>query len=78
LLRNAQKRDKKNRTKQPRVTKKKKRRKKKPHFFVMSPDGFFREKVFFVFLNSPCHETPKKRLLKKSIKNKNKNKNKIK
>jgi hypothetical protein len=42
----------------------------------MSPDGFFREKVFFVFLNSPCYETPKKRLKKKSIKNKNKNKNK--
>jgi hypothetical protein len=58
---------KKNRTKQPRV-KKKKTEEKKAAFFVMSPDGFFREKVFFVFLNSPCHETPKKRLKKKSKK----------
>jgi hypothetical protein len=65
LLRNAQKRDKKkNRTKQP--------REKKAAFFAMSPDGFFRKFCFFVLLNSPCYETPKKRLKKKSIKNKNK------
>jgi hypothetical protein len=63
LLRNAQKYDKKNRTKQPRV-------KKNLAFFVMSPDGFFREKVFFVVLNSPCYETPQKRLKKNRLKNK--------
>jgi hypothetical protein len=36
---------------------------KKTTFFVMSPDGFFlkEKKVFIVFLNSPCYETPKKR-----------------
>jgi hypothetical protein len=28
----------------------------------------FGKNVFFVFLNSPCYETPKKRLKKKSIK----------
>jgi hypothetical protein len=41
---------------------KKKTEEKKAAFFVMSPDGFFRGKVFFVFLNSPCYETPQKRL----------------
>jgi hypothetical protein len=30
----------------------------KAAFFVMSPDGFFRN-IFIVFLNSPCYETPK-------------------
>jgi hypothetical protein len=33
---------------------------------------FVRKKVFCVFLNSPCYETPKKRPLKKSIKKKKK------
>jgi hypothetical protein len=43
----------------------KKTEEKKTAFFVMSPDGhFFGKKVFFVFLNSPCYETPKKRLKK--------------
>jgi hypothetical protein len=37
---------------------------KKTTFFVMSPDGFSRKKFFFVFLNSPCYETPKKRVEK--------------
>jgi hypothetical protein len=70
LLRNAQKRDKK---KSNQTTEgERKKTKIKPHF-VMSPDGFFRI-LFFVFLNSPCYETPKKTRLKKLIKNKNKNK----
>jgi hypothetical protein len=43
--RNAQKRDKKNRTKQPRE--KKKTEEKKAAFFVMSRDGLFRKKAFF-------------------------------
>jgi hypothetical protein len=48
---------KKNRTKQPRE--KKTTEEKKPAFFVMSRDGLFRN-LFFVFLNSPCYETPEK------------------
>jgi hypothetical protein len=67
LPRNAQKRDKKNRTKQPREKKRKKTEEKNPAFFVMSPGGLFRGKKI-VFLNSPCYETPKKRLKNKSIK----------
>jgi hypothetical protein len=43
---------KKNRTKQPRV-KKKKTEEKKAAFFVMSPDGFFRKKVFFCVFELP-------------------------
>jgi hypothetical protein len=43
---------------------KKKTEEKKAAFFVMSRDGLFRKKVFFVFLNSPCYETPKNRLKK--------------
>jgi hypothetical protein len=30
----------------------------------MSPDGLFRKKNVFVFLNSPCYETPEKRVKK--------------
>jgi hypothetical protein len=48
LLRNAQKRDKTNRAKQPREKKKTKRR-KKATFFVMSPDTFLQHN-FIVFL----------------------------
>jgi hypothetical protein len=48
----------------------KNRRKKKAAFFVMSPEGFFQEKVFPVFLNSPCYETPKKRLKKNRLQKK--------
>jgi hypothetical protein len=58
LLQNARKRDKTNRAKQTRE-KKKKRRKQKLTFFVMSPDGFFGERGFIAFLNSPCYKTPK-------------------
>jgi hypothetical protein len=35
----------------------------KATFFVMSPVDLF-EKNYFVFLNSPCYETPKKRVKK--------------
>jgi hypothetical protein len=54
LLRNAQKRDKKTRTKQPREKKRKKRTKKKPTLFCDEPSAqmdFF-EFLFSVFLNS--------------------------
>jgi hypothetical protein len=53
---------KKNRAKQPREReKRKKTEEKNPTFFVMSPDGlFFCKEVFFVFLNAPFYETPKK------------------
>jgi hypothetical protein len=50
---------------------------KKSRIFCDEPRWTFFD-FFSVFLNSPCYETPKKRPLKKSIKNKNKNKNKIK
>jgi hypothetical protein len=62
LLRNAQKRDKKNRTKQPRE-KKKKTDEKKATFFCDEPRRIFSE-FFPVFLNSPCCETAKKRVKK--------------
>jgi hypothetical protein len=62
LLRNAKKRDKKIEQKQPRE--KKKNGGNKTRIFCDEPDGLFRKKVFFVFLNSPCYETPKKRLKK--------------
>jgi hypothetical protein len=41
----------------------KKTEEKKAAFFVMSRDGLLKkvEKSFFVFLNSPSYETPKKR-----------------
>jgi hypothetical protein len=61
LLRNAQKRDK-NKSSKTTEGEEKQLEGKKAAFFVMSPDGLFRQKVFFVFLNSPCYETPKKRL----------------
>jgi hypothetical protein len=73
LLRNAQKRDKK-KIEQNNRGLKKKTEEKKAAFFVKSPDGLFRGKVFFVFLNSPCHETPKKRLKKNRLKKKEKKK----
>jgi hypothetical protein len=72
LSRNAQKHDKKNRTKQP-------REKKKAAFFVMSRDGLFRKKkVFFRVFELPLLRNAQKTPLKKIDKNKNKNKNKIK
>jgi hypothetical protein len=52
----AQKRDKTNRTKQPKEKKKKKNGGKKPTFVVMSP-WIFSIFVCFVFLDSPCYET---------------------
>jgi hypothetical protein len=57
---------KKNRTKKSKEEKKR-TEEKKAAFFVMSPDDFSK-KVFSVFLNSPCYETPKKRLKTKAIK----------
>jgi hypothetical protein len=65
LSRNAEKRDKKKSNKTT-EGEKKKTEEKKAAFFVMSRDGLFRKKVFFVFLNSPCYETPKKNALKKN------------
>jgi hypothetical protein len=56
LMKNAQKRHKKIKTKKLKA--KTKTEEKKPAFFVMSPDGFFRI-LAFVFLNSLCYETPK-------------------
>jgi hypothetical protein len=55
---------KKNRAKQPWV-KKKKTEGKKAAFFVMSPDGFFRKKVFFVFFELPLLRNAPKTPLKK-------------
>jgi hypothetical protein len=80
LSRNAQKRDKKKieQNNQGSQGRKKKNGGKKIRIFCDEPRWTFSKKVFFVFLNSPCYETPKKRPKKKSIKNKNKNKNKIK
>jgi hypothetical protein len=43
--------------------KKKETDEKKATFFVMSPDGLFRNS-FSWFFNSPCYETPKKRVKK--------------
>jgi hypothetical protein len=45
----------------------KNRRGKKPHFFVMSLGGFVSKKVLIMFLNSPCYETPKNAIKKKTI-----------
>jgi hypothetical protein len=70
LLRNAQKRDKTIEQNQPREREKKTEGKKNA-FFVMSPDGLFWKKSFFVFLNSPCYEK-----IDKKIKNQNQNKTK--
>jgi hypothetical protein len=64
LLRNAQKRDKKISNQTTEGQKQNKNGRKKATFFVMSPDGIFRKTIFLVFLNSPCYETPKKRVKK--------------
>jgi hypothetical protein len=60
LLRNAQKRDKKE-TEQNNRGRGKKTEETKPHF-VMSPDGFFR--FSFRVFEFPCYETLKKRVKK--------------
>jgi hypothetical protein len=64
LLRNAQKRDKKNRTKQPKAKNINKTEGKKAAFFVMSPDGFFSNFVFRV-LELPLLRNAQKNALKK-------------
>jgi hypothetical protein len=53
------KRDKKIERNQPREGKKNGR--KKTRIFGDEPRWIFSKKSFFMFLNSPCYETPKKR-----------------
>jgi hypothetical protein len=53
LLRNAPKRDKKKSNKTTEGEKRKKTEEKKAAFFVMSPDGLFRKKVFFRVFELP-------------------------
>jgi hypothetical protein len=69
LLRNAQKRDKKNRTKQPTTEGEKKEkngRKKNPHFCDEPRWAFFLK--FFRVFELPCCETPKKCVKQKRLK----------
>jgi hypothetical protein len=67
-----EKRDNKNRAKQPTTEEGKKMEKKMPHLFVMSPDGFFRKKNFVSCFGTPLVTKRQKMRSKKSRENKNK------